>query len=248
LTIGEHIHKSAEILASKSSDDEEEECLDSRPVLIISEYANVLQDLQNVIALKITKSPNRYGIPVDLKYPSKIMPYNVFTLDVRKLGNFQGILDKDIFDKVFDAFLWHIGKSENPPEYIKQYTNDFANFKTHEIIPMPKVIVSNDITIGKPMSHVIQSNSSFTPDSMPFKQLLSYLHTSTQQRYLALAEPVRLHLANLNESSQKDINFAMTHFNVSTYLAPKFIRIARAEKQMKADEFAKSKLDEKISG
>lgn len=105
-----------------TSEGENRDFLDNRPVLIISEYVDSYNS--SVIVVPTTTSSHRYGIditmPNDKGEPefTNIMPMRIRSVPVNYLKKYIGKINDDILDKVYSSLDYHLGRSDVIPDYV----------------------------------------------------------------------------------------------------------------------------------
>lgn len=102
-------------------DGENQDFLDSRPVLIISNYIDEYDS--SVIIIPTTTSSHRCGIDIEIEdkgkiMTTKLMPMRQRYIPVKYLKTFIGRLNDDILEKVYDAIDYHYGRSSKVPDYV----------------------------------------------------------------------------------------------------------------------------------
>ena len=119
---------------------EDDDVLDSRPILIFSNGNDCPFYLNKVMGFTLTHT-QKYGIHCKTEFgtTSTIQPYEVVTVEKSRIGKFMGIIDKKIFDEVMEAYLWHIGKSDIVPAYVTQYLDNKKNNKIGYIKNQPSI-------------------------------------------------------------------------------------------------------------
>lgn len=96
--------------------------LDSRPVLIISNYVDEYDS--SVIIIPTTTSDHRYGIDITMSdekgeiVSTKLMPMRQRYIPIKYLKTFIGKLDDAILEKVYDAIDYHYGRTNIIPDYV----------------------------------------------------------------------------------------------------------------------------------
>ena len=101
---------------------ENQDFLDNRPVLIISNYIDEYNS--SVIIIPTTTSPHRNGINIDMENSdgnvesTNLMPMKPRWVPIKYLKTYIGRLDSDILDEVYDALDFHLGRTSVMPNYV----------------------------------------------------------------------------------------------------------------------------------
>lgn len=104
-----------------------------RPLLIVSP-PNELFDTINVIPFT---SKNRPGIHYDIssnRYESSVlMPYDIFTIDTKKISTVKCIVPRSVMQAVDKAIMYHLGYTEEVPPYLKDLDEDIVKYNNATI-------------------------------------------------------------------------------------------------------------------
>ena len=101
---------------------ENQDFLDNRPVLIISDYIDEYNS--SVIIIPATTSPHRNGITVNMENSdgeietTNLMPMKPRLVPIKYLKSYIGKLSPNILDEVYDALDYHLGRTTVVPEYV----------------------------------------------------------------------------------------------------------------------------------
>lgn len=104
----------------------------SRPVYILKSNKSCFDEFTvNVIA--ITSSSRRIGIPINIDgiRDGKILPYNIRSVHKEYLTRYMGHVSDDMKEYVNNSILYHLGFSDEKPEYLIEYENIQEKLKTY---------------------------------------------------------------------------------------------------------------------
>lgn len=104
----------------------------SRPVYILKSNKSCFDEFTiNVIA--ITSSSRRIGIPINIDgiRDGKILPYNIRSVHKEYLTRYMGHVSDDMKEYVNNSILYHLGFSDEKPQYLIEYENIQEKLKTY---------------------------------------------------------------------------------------------------------------------
>lgn len=96
--------------------------LDDRPVLIISDFVNEYDS--SVIIISSTTSSHRYGIDVEIvncemkEEVSKLMPMRIREVPIKYLRGYIGKVDDNTLEKIYNSIDYHFGRTDVIPDYV----------------------------------------------------------------------------------------------------------------------------------
>jgi len=108
-----------------SDPDKNHDFVVSRPVYIIKQPSLPFDNFTVNVCI-ITSSERRVGIPVsvDTYKQGKILPYSVYSLHKENLTRYMGQVSEEIKQEVRDALSYHLGFSDQKPNYLLKYEED----------------------------------------------------------------------------------------------------------------------------
>lgn len=113
--------------------------LDDRPVLIISDFVNEYDS--SVIIISSTTSPHRYGIDVEIvncgikEEISKLMPMRIREVPIKYLRGYIGKVDDNTLEKIYNSIDYHFGRTDVIPDYVIEERLFRENKNKNAIIP-----------------------------------------------------------------------------------------------------------------
>lgn len=137
---------------------ENQDFLDNRPVLIISNYIDEYHS--SVIIVPTTTSAHRNGIVIDMENSegniekTSIMPMRPRLVPIQYLKTYIGKLDPDILEEVYESLDFHLGRSSIIPDYVIKdkkihetisKKSNFSDINTSDV-SSKKYVIMDDIT------------------------------------------------------------------------------------------------------
>lgn len=101
---------------------ENQDFLDNRPVLIISNYIDEYHS--SVIIIPTTTSSHRNGISIDMENAdgeienTSLMPMKPRLVPIQYLKTYIGKLDSDVLEEVYQSLDFHLGRTSVSPDYV----------------------------------------------------------------------------------------------------------------------------------